>query len=128
MSGGTSGEEDRASESWWAALEGVKAEVQSFKSDVKGQLDDGALRMTRIEAGQAVTNQAVAENTKLTQTVVENTTAIAEFMATLKGLLKFGNFLSVLTTRIWKPASLIAMTVAAAAAAWVSIKTGLGIK
>jgi hypothetical protein len=91
----------RATESWWAALE-------QLRSDVDDRFDKGDRRMTSIQADVAENTRITAE-TKATIDRIEGTTdEIREFFNTLKSLLKLGNMLSSVTIKIWKPISYVA--------------------
>lgn len=99
--GETPDQSERATESWWAALE-------QLRSDVDERFDKGDKRMTLIQAD-------VAENTRLTsqtkQTIDDikgSTDEIREFLSTMKSLMKLGNMLSSVTIKIWKPISYVA--------------------
>lgn len=115
--GETPDQSERATESWWAALE-------QLRSDVDDRFDKGDRRMTSIQADVAENTRITAE-TKATIDRIEGTTdEIRDFFNTLKSLLKLGNMLSSVTIKVAKPISYVATIVAAAATAWAVFRSG----
>ncbi len=92
----------------------------AWRASVNERLQVGDTRMATIEDEVKDLKTAVDENTEVSKSTKGDTAEILEFMTTLKSLLKFGNALSSVAIKIWKPLSYIAATLSAVAVAWAA--------
>jgi chromosome segregation ATPase len=109
----------------------IDHETAEFRSSVNGRLEavaeelhKGESRFQSVEDRMDRLEAKLDNNTTITARLEKATKDIVEFIETLTVLLKFGDWLSRVAVKIWKPASYIAATIAAVIAAWASFKGG----
>jgi hypothetical protein len=103
-------------ESWWAALE-------TFRAEVNERLAHGDEIMANLKAGVDENTRMTRQTKDATEEIKETTAEIREFLITMKSLMKLGNMLSAITIKVWKPLSYISATFAAVGSLYLAWKS-----